>query len=222
MLTSFQAEIRNVVYEHIARDTRIFIKNKNPSKKNSKTPPPPPPPLLLVSTGTRREFRSVLLAISPISVLIKEYDFSNLSRIVASLYNSERLALRLNPSIDVLLQIKNCNRESIDRLRRWLTSRADGLDRIPFQYKVVWGKHMQIIPTSQQVHRINVYISRTSILNQNLEAMAQLYTNVADTLKFELEPLVKALEDEGRNVSTTNVYGSYSLDSHVSYSVLTR
>lgn len=197
------AEIRNVIYEHIARNTSVFVPVV--SKKSAKLPPPPIPSLLLTSTGTRREFRPLLLEISPVTIIIKDYDFINLTRIISSLYNSERLALRLNPQITIRLQIEKVNKESIDHLRRWLTSRADGLDRIPFQYNVIWGKHRQIIPTSTQVHRINVYIQRRTDLNHNMEALAQLHMNVGEMMRFELAPIIRALEDEMRNVSTVNV-----------------
>ena len=81
-------------------------------------------------------------------------------------------------------------------LRRWLVNRTDGLDRLHWHYGLAWTKNNQIIPTSTQVHRINTYIQRRTLLNQNLEAMAQLHKNVEEALQFELQPIIGVFEDE--------------------------
>ncbi len=149
------AEIRNEIYELIANETRIFV--PAPAfKKSSKALPSAPPSLLLVSGQTRREFLPLLLEIAPIRCVIKDLDFSNLTRIISSLYSTELRALRHNPAFTILLQIEKCNRDTIASLRRWLVNRGEGLDRIAFQYGIVYTRHTQIIPTSSQVHRINV------------------------------------------------------------------
>lgn len=200
------AEIRNVIYEDVARSTRIFI--PTPSKKTAKLGPPPIPSLLLVSRQTRREYLPLLLSIAPISTVVKDFDFSHLTRITSSLYSTELKALRLNPTFIIRLRIERCSRETIASLRRWLTLRATALDRIAFTYGVAWSKQTQIIPTSTQVHRINVYINRRALLSQNLEAMANLRGKVEEAVRFELLPLQDVLREELNHISTTDVGGT--------------
>ncbi|KAK5174288.1 ferrochelatase hem15 [Saxophila tyrrhenica] len=197
------AELRNAIYELVAEDTRIFIPSAS-SKKNGKAPYHPPPPLLLVSGQTRREFLPLLLELAPIRTVIKDLDFSNLTRLISSLYATELRALRCNPNLTLLLQIEKPSRETIASLRRWLTNRAEGLDRIAFHYGIVWTRRTQIIPTSTQVHRINVYIQRRTILSTHLEAMAQLHHNVAETLQFELQPMIECFEEEMSRVTNAD------------------
>lgn len=200
------AEIRNVIYEDIASQTRIFI--PTPSKKSSKLPPPPMPSLLLVSRQTRREYLPLLLSIAPIQTMVKDFDFTHLTRITSSLYSTELKALRMNPTFIIRLRIERCSRDTIANLRRWLTLRATALDRIAFTYGVAWTKQTQIIPTSTQVHRINVYINRRALLSQNLEAMANLRGKIDEAVRFELLPLQQVLREELNHVSNVDVGGT--------------
>lgn len=193
------AEIRNDIYEHVACDTRIFL--PLPDRKSNKSTPLPIPSLLIASRQLRNEFLPLLLECAHIAVVIRNFDFRNLMRISSSLYSTELKALRNNERLTIRLLVEKCNRESIASLRRWLVKRAEGLDRLAWNYSIGWSKHTQLVPTSTQVHRINVYIQRRTLLNQNLESMAQLHHNVEDTLKFELDPIITTFERELAHVS---------------------
>ena len=185
------AEIRNVIYEHVARDTRLYNTGKKPNKS-----PLPVPSMLLVSGQTRREYLPLLLEFAPIAFRVKDFDFKSLMRITSSLYSTELKALRHNPNLTLRLQVSKPSRDTMASLRRWLVKRAENLDRLAWSYGVIWAKHVQILPTSSEVHKTNTYIQRRTLLTQNLEMMAQLHRNVDETLRFELEPIIAAFEEE--------------------------
>ena len=173
-------EIRNVIYEDVAREARICIPLS--SKKNNDKLPPQTPSMILVSKRTRQEYTPLLLECAEISIVVKEFDFRHLIRIISSLYRTELKAVRLNNQLTIHLRGERCSKDSLANLRRWLVNRSEGMDRLPWQYDIVWTKNTQIVPTSTQVHRINTYIQRRTILPHNLEAMSTLHHNVDETL----------------------------------------
>ena len=59
----------------------------------------------------------------------------------------------------------------VDRLRKWLVNRSQGLDRLALTYEVKWTRYTQLIPTSTQVQKVNIFTQRRLILSQNLSAM---------------------------------------------------
>ena len=187
------AEIRNVIYEHVAIDTKVVVTGA--ARKQNKSPPPPPS-LLVVSGRTRQEYLPILLECAPIAFTVKDFDFKGLMRIISSLYSTELKALRLNNHLTIRLQIEKANKDSMASLRRWLVNRAENLDRLGWSYNLAWTKNNQIIPTSTQVHKINTYIQRRTLLQQNLEAMAQLHKNVEEALQFELDQIIGVFESE--------------------------
>lgn len=189
------AEIRNAIYEDVARQAHIRI--PLPSKKNSdKQPYQPTPSMILVSKRTRQEYTPLMLELATISIVVKDFDFHNLRRIISSLYRTELKAIRLNTHLTIHLRAEKCNKDSLSNLRRWLVNRSEGMDRLPWHYDIAWTKNTQIVPTSTQVHRINTYIQRRTILIHNLEAMSQLHQNLDETLRFELQPVIAAYELE--------------------------
>ena len=187
------AEIRNVIYEDVARNMRIFVPL---SMKKSGKMPLAIPSLLLVSRQTRHEYLPLLLEFAAIAIVVKDFDFKNLMRITSSLYRTELKALRNNARLTLQLLIERCSKESIAALRRWLVNRTEGLDRLHWHYSIAWPRHTQIVPTSTQVHRSNTFAWRRRLLNQNLEAMSQLHHNVEETLQFELQPVIAVFERE--------------------------
>jgi hypothetical protein len=189
------AEIRNVIYEHIAEETRILVPLPQSGKKPTKLPPPTPS-LLLVSKQIRPEYLPLLLECASITFQVKDFDFRNLMRITSSLYSTELKALRHNSQLRIRLHLDKMRPDSLQALRRWLVNRSEHLDRLNFHYAITWPRHTQIIPTSTQVHKVNIYMQRRAVLSQNLEAMSHLHHNVEEALQFELQPLVRVLEDE--------------------------
>lgn len=199
------AEIRNVIYEDVAREASISLPLT--SSKNGKKATPSGklgigvgsiPSLLVVSRQARREYLPLLLEFAAVKVLIKDFDFRNLIRMVLSLYNTEQKSLRMNERLTIQLLAEKCNRDSIVALRRWLENRANGLDRLPWNYSVYWKAKHQIIPTSAEVKRFEAYQRRRDVLEQNLEVLAQLDKNIHENLQFELRPVIAAFEDEVR------------------------
>ena len=190
------AELRNAIYEHIAEETYILVPLPPSGKKTTYKLPRPTPSLLLVSKQTRQEYLPLLLEYATITFQVKDFDFRNLMRITSSLYSTELKALRHNTHLTLRLHLDKMRPEALQALRRWLVNRSEHLDRLTFYYAVVWPRHTQIIPTSTQVHRVNIYMQRRAVLSQNLEAMSHLHHNVEEALQHELLPLVRVLEEE--------------------------
>lgn len=199
ILTFFDlpAELRNVVYEYVAAETKLHI--VAPMSKSTKKPPPLPS-LLLVSRQTRQEYVPLLLANASITAVIKDYDFRNLMRVCCSLYSTELKALRSNNNLIVRFLAQKGKPECMPSLRRWLVNRGKGLDRIPWQYGLCWKYPHQLVPTSGPVRRLNTYVEQRKILEQNLEALAQLHKTIEPLLRFELEPVIRAFEREARDL----------------------
>ena len=164
------AELRNVVYKQIAEETKILV--PIPSKKAAKTPPPIPS-LMLASKQTRQEFIPLLLEHGTIAFQIKDWDFQPLIRLLRSLYSTELKSLRCNGRLRVCIWLERMDDSGPDRLRKWLVFRSQGLDRLALGYGVVWGRYTQIIPTSTQVQKVNVFMQRRMILGQGLNAMGK-------------------------------------------------
>ena len=164
------AEIRNAIYEDVAEETRILV--PLPSKKQPKLPPPTPS-LLLVSKQTTQEYLPLLLEHATIAFQVRDLDFHHLTRILGSLYSRELKSLRCNSNLTIRLRLDKVDpsAKSLAALRRWLVNRASGLDRLNFGYAITWPKHTQLIPTSTQVHKVNIYMQRRLVLRQNLGAM---------------------------------------------------
>ena len=197
------AEIRNVIYQDVASETKIYVPVRAARRDPSKAPPLPTPSLLLVSRQTRNEYLPLLLEYSTLSFAIRDFGFQSIIRVSASLYSSELKALRKNPDLTVRLLATKTSDKGITDLRRWLQNRTEGMHIFPLTYSIVWPKATQILPTSTQVHRINTYLRRRSILIQNLEAMCGgqegkggLYSVVPEALQFELQPLIDLFQRE--------------------------
>lgn len=213
------AEIRNVIYEDIARDTVITVPLT--TNKNGKKATPvgmvlgigPIPSLLVVSRQTRGEYLPLLLELATVKVTIKEFDFRNLIRMLGSLYITNLKALRKNERLRLQLLAEKCNKDSIVSLRRWLDSRATSLDRLPWSYSICWKSKNQIPETCTEDKVMKIQIQRRSVLEQNLEAIAQLHKNVGENLQFELQPIIAAFERElGRtpdplDMRALNIFG---------------
>jgi hypothetical protein len=165
------AELRNVIYEHIASETRILV--PLPSKKQPKVLPPTPS-ILLVCKQTRQEYLPLLLEHATIAFQVRDLDFHHLIRIMGSLYSSELRALRHNATLTIRLWVDRWDAKSVAALRRWLVNRSAHLDRLSFGYGVAWPKQTQLIPTSTQVHKVNIYMQRRLVLAQNLGVLGEL------------------------------------------------
>ena len=181
------------------------------SNKNGKKATPigrlgfgPIPSLLIVSRQARSEYLPVLLAFAIVKVLIKDFDFRNLIRMCGSLYTIELKTLRQNDRLAIQLVLEKCNRDSIVSLRRWLDNRASGLDRLPWSYSIFWKPKHQISSKTSEERKMDIFVMRKQLLEQNLEAIAQLHKNVGENLQFELQPVIDAYEMELRRTPVVN------------------
>lgn len=192
------AEIRNVIYEDVASETKLYVSCTAAKKKEkeAKIPPQTTPALLLVSKQTRIEYLPVLLERAIISFAIRDFDFRNLMRVSSSLYSSELKALRKNPRLTIRLLATKPTKDALASLRRWAQRRTEDLYTFPVRYALVWPKQTQLVPTSTSVHRINTYIQRRGVMMHTMDALAGLGRDVPEALQWELQPVVDVYSRE--------------------------
>lgn len=118
---------------------------------------------------------------------IKDFDFQNLIRVIGGLYSRELKALRENKGLVIRLRQANCTRENLQNLRRWITSRGDNLDRLPWSYEVVLAEPNGRIGCFRQSRELAYYGHRLRRLSDQLE----------DTLQWELQAIVAGFERKG-------------------------
>lgn len=133
------AEIRNDIYERLARETTLhlsdspsIVTSNNTKLKKSVLIPG----LLLASRQCRAEYSSILLSTAQITAVAIGYDFKFVSRIAGSLYRSELKALRENPNLKIVVRLKRPSSQTYVQLRRWCIERANSLDRLPWRYVI--------------------------------------------------------------------------------------
>lgn len=170
------SELRIHIYELVAHDTKLSLFAARSTTQA--------PSLLLVSRQVLAEYRPILLSIAPVRVHVQNYDFRPLMRVVGSLYSSELKALRLNPNLTVILNLKNFNvtdGASIASLRRWAVKRAEHLDRLPWSYKLV-----KSVPN--RVH-YTIAVAQLDRLEKSMTAVRTLQKSVHESLVAEIEPI---------------------------------
>ncbi|TKA32049.1 hypothetical protein B0A50_01295 [Salinomyces thailandicus] len=173
-------ELRNTIYETLARTTRLVL----PCDRKRQKTAPSVVGLLATSKQVRREYLPVLFATAPIIADVKDFDFTNLMRVVLSLYSTELKALRLNPRLTIQLRSHNCTRENLNNLRRWLLTRGDSLDRLPWHYEVAVADPGHVYARVRLLRELEFYAER----------LARLQARLSDTLKWELQPMVAAFD----------------------------
>lgn len=176
------AEIRNAIYELLATSTTLSLPFQG--KERSKLPPQVSG-LLVASRQCRKEYLPLLLSTAPVSVEVRDFEFTNVMRVVSGLYSTELKALRENPQLIIRLRTQNCTRENLLALRRWLVRRADSLDRLPWAYEVAVTDPKGVMARHRLVLReLEYYAARLSRLQVRLE----------DTLQWELQAIVAAFD----------------------------
>lgn len=170
------SELRINIYELVAHDTKLSL-----FAARSRTQAPS---LLFVSRQVLAEYRPILLSIAPVRVHVQNYDFRPLMRVVGSLYSSELKALRANPNLTIMLNLKDFNvtdRTSLASLRRWAVKRAEHLDRLPWSYKLV-----KSLPS--RVH-YTIAVAQLDRLERSMTAVRTLQKSVHESLVAEIEPI---------------------------------
>lgn len=191
-------EIRNVIYEDVASSTSLQVSCVLPRRKGKepRQPPPTTPHLLLVSKQARLEYLPLLLERAAIVFAVRDFDFRNLMRVSNSLYSSELKALRKNPRLTVRLLATKPTKDTLAALRRWAQRRTEDMYTLPLAYALQWPSQRPLVPPSGSVQRINTYIQRRGVLQQNLAALAALGREVPEALAWELQPVAEAFERE--------------------------
>ncbi|KAK0343669.1 ferrochelatase hem15 [Friedmanniomyces endolithicus] len=178
------AEIRNHVYDLVSSDTVLSLPSPEDGKKKSSVPVCG---LLLTSRQCRKEYLPLLYSTAPVVIDIKDFDFRAVIKIIGGLYSTELKAFRANNALVLRLRTLNCTKANLDGLRRWLTHRADSLDRLPFRYEVFVADPAGRIGCFRQSREIAYYGERLAMMQVKLE----------DTLQWELQAIVAAFDRKG-------------------------
>ncbi|KAK0899023.1 ferrochelatase hem15 [Friedmanniomyces endolithicus] len=163
------AEIRNHIYDLTVSNTILYL--PSPSPEDRKKKPIPVCGLLLASRQCRKEYLPLFYSTAPVVIDIKDFDFRNVMKVIGGLYSTELKAFRANNALVLRLRTLNCTKANLDGLRRWLTHRADSLDRLPFR----------------QSREIAYYGER----------LARMQVKLEDTLQWELQAIVAAFDRKG-------------------------
>ncbi|KAK4541201.1 hypothetical protein LTR36_008275 [Oleoguttula mirabilis] len=176
------AEIRNAIYELHATDVTLSLPVQG--KERSRLPPRVSA-LLLASRQCRKEYLPLLYSTAPVAIEVRDFEFSNVMRVVSSLYSTELKAFRENPNLVIRLRTQNCTRDNLNALRRWLVKRADSLDRLPWRYEVAVADPNGVVARFRLIMReLEFYAAR----------LARLQVRLEDTLQWELEAIIGAFD----------------------------
>ncbi|KAK6436629.1 ferrochelatase hem15 [Oleoguttula sp. CCFEE 5521] len=157
-------ELRTQIYNLIASTTHL-----SPPAVPAKAPRPRAPAFLLACKQTRREFMPILFAMASVSIPITCLDFSPLIRITGGLYRAQLLALRENSNLVIVLKIgMKC---STPQLRRWLTKRAQYMDRLPWNYEIERVKPGNAL---SRVKMLDAYLDTIDALKKTLHESLQM------------------------------------------------
>lgn len=182
------AEIRNAIYELHAAGTSLSL--PSPTKERNRLPRHVSG-LLVASRQCRKEYLPLLYSTAPVTVEVRDFDFSNIMRVTSSLYSRELKALRENPNLLIRLRTHNCTRDNLNALRKWLSNRADSLDRLPWRYEIVVADPKGAIARYRLIMReLEFYAARLSRLQIRLE----------DTLQWELESIIAAFDGKAEAI----------------------
>ena len=183
------AEVRNAIYELLAAETVLTLPPPEERKKRI-AGIIPQCGLVLASRQCRQEFLPLFYSTSPVVIDIRDFDFSNIIRVIGSLYSTELKALRANHNLIIRLRTLNCTRANLDELRRWLVNRADSLDRLPFRYEVFLTDPAGRIGCFRQSREITFYRERLERMSKGLDEL----------LQWELHAIIDAFERKSREL----------------------
>ncbi|KAF7188884.1 hypothetical protein HII31_09807 [Pseudocercospora fuligena] len=139
---SLPAELRNQIYNLAAKGIVLRLLDRKSQKlpKRRKTTIDTVPSLFITSRQCRSEYLPILLSTAKIEVQVIDFDFSNIIRIIGSLYCTELKSLRLNPNLMLALSFTPRSSDKLGimeaNLRRWAAHRSQGLDRLPWRYRL--------------------------------------------------------------------------------------
>ncbi|KAK5118132.1 hypothetical protein LTR62_004179 [Meristemomyces frigidus] len=181
------AEVRNEIYDCVASDAILYLPSPEDRKKKLDYQGCG---LLLATRQCRKEFLPLLYSSAPLVIDVKDFDFSNIVRVVGSLYSTELKAFRANKRLILRLRTANCTRANLDGLRRWLVHRADSLDRLPWRYEVFVAEPIGRLGVFRQSRETTFYAERLTRMQWKLE----------DTLQWELVAIIAAFEHKSNEL----------------------
>ncbi|KXL45521.1 hypothetical protein M433DRAFT_134587 [Acidomyces richmondensis BFW] len=184
------AELRNEIYDLVASTTILTLPPSSNTSNRKDRSLVPVPGLLLTSRQTRREYLPLLYSTAPVAVEIRDFNFNPLLNAVANLYATELKALRLNPNLVLQLRTQNCTKDNLAGLRRWVVSRANSLDRLPWRYEVVHPEGVGMMGWWRLRKEVGFYRDR----------VAGLRPAVGEAGRWELEAVVEAFGRKGEEL----------------------
>ncbi|KAI5361982.1 hypothetical protein Slin15195_G056310 [Septoria linicola] len=204
------AELRNEIYELTADNTTLRITALKGSSKTTKQQQDEAiPGLLIASRQCRAEYLPILLATSPIEISVKNFDFSNITRITGSLYSTELKALRANEHLTLRLTFSSSSTGSRGQslessLRTWVTRRSAGMDRLPWHYA---------LPLRDRMPRASGHTAFMIDYQKCMSTLRMLHAKVDEALQWELQIMMNELEvqDEVSGEYWRNRYAEYQV-----------
>jgi hypothetical protein len=183
-------EIRNQIYELSAHNATLRIVENCSSRRTSKTSssssrvdPISPPGLLLVSKRCRQEYLPILLSTAHIEASITNFDFKNVMRVIGGLFPTELRALRANTNLVLSLLVPTSGSQNeFTNIRRWALSRANALDRLPWNYRLA--------PESLSA-------ASSSIRRSCYYRMTFMFSAVEESLRWEMSHLINVVRGAG-------------------------
>jgi len=133
-------EIRNQIYEHVAKTTTLTLATVKSRKK------PSPVGLLLACRQTHHEYRALMLSQAKIIAWISGFDFSNIVRVLQTASAADTTALQKNKRLSVSLFIGHvASTEELRYLLQWLTYHANvtSENAVRWDYDVMWGGNLR-------------------------------------------------------------------------------
>ena len=193
------AELRNKIYEHTVSDVSRICIIKDIISTTKYARKDAIPALFITSRQCRAEYMPILLSSATISINISDFDFSHLMRITGSLYSTELKALRANPRLYLQLHFtkKRAPFTSAEaNLRRWITYRSTGMDRLPWHYE---------LPIALEKRSRCTYTRY--IQNQELcmLVLRTLHPKVDESLQWELQIIMSELESQSTDFEDAKI-----------------
>ncbi|KAK0928482.1 hypothetical protein LTR91_010007 [Friedmanniomyces endolithicus] len=168
-------ELRNAIYECLARDTTLTLALKPRRSKR----PHPICGLLLASKQIYGEFRPLLLASARISIPIADFDFGTVIRAVEAISQDDLRALAANRRFYLTLFMAHAPKQTdLEGLAAWLGYRAEAeqdkdappTDQVPL-HTLRFRYDAKIDPARSMVSRRNMRVALLTALIRKIAAL---------------------------------------------------
>ncbi|KAK0858291.1 ferrochelatase hem15 [Friedmanniomyces endolithicus] len=174
-LLGLPPELRNAIYECLARDTTLTLALKPRRSKR----PHPICGLLLASKQIYGEFRPLLVASARISIPIADFDFGTVIRAVEAISQDDLRALAANRRFYLTLFMAHAPKQTdLEGLAAWLGYRAEAeqdkdappTDQVPL-HTLRFRYDAKIDPARSMVSRRNMRVALLTALIRKIAAL---------------------------------------------------